>query len=276
MPLLKRNVALAGEMELSAWRSLALVAWDSVSDASVHAVVEVDAAPMLRYLEKLEKGSGVRVSPAHFAGKAIADAFHHLPDLNCLLRRGRIYRRRDVDIFFPVALDHDGEDLSGTIIRNVDTKPIDEIARELQAAAGRLRKKDSKSSKPIRSHFLRRISLQIAGFFLYTLNVWVPAFGIPRDAFGSVAVTDMTGFDSDYAFPPLLPFARLPLVVGVCGLFDRYDAKGKPVKWLRLCFVFDHRIIDGVYAGRISRHLRSIWADPKRHFDTDPSSKGKT
>lgn len=92
MPLLKRNVSLSGEMELSPWRGLALVAWDSVSDASVHAVVEMDAEPMLQCLERVRKNTGVRVSPVHFTGKAIADRFRHLPDLNCLLRRSRPYR----------------------------------------------------------------------------------------------------------------------------------------------------------------------------------------
>ena len=90
MALLTRNVALSGEMELSPWRGLALVAWDSVSDASVHAVVEMEAAPMLRYLERVRKDTGVNVSQVHFTGEAIADAFRALPGLNCLIRPGRM------------------------------------------------------------------------------------------------------------------------------------------------------------------------------------------
>lgn len=267
MAWLTRNVALTGEMELSPWRGLALVAWESVSDASVHAVVEMDAAPMLQYLDRLNKNTGVRASPVHFTGKAVADTFRHLPDLNCLLRRGRLYRRRDVDIFFPVALDRHGEDLSGMVIRNADTKPVDAIARELTDAAGNLRKQGDENFKAIKGHILRRQLMRFAGFFLYTLNLWTPSLGFPRDGFGSAAVTDLSAFGADYAFPPLLPIARLPLVVGVGGLIDRYDAGGKQGKWLRLCIVFDHRVIDGVYAGRICRHLKSIWAAPERHFD---------
>lgn len=266
MPLLTRNVALSGEVELSAWRSVALVAWDSVSDASVHTVVEMDAAPMLNYLDHLEKSTGVRPNTVHFVGKAFADALHQLPDLNCLLRRGRLYRRRDVDIFFPAALDRGGKDLSGIVIRNADTKPLNAIAQELKDAAGKLRAHGDKKFKPIKSPFIRRLQMRVAGFILYTLNLWTPALGVPRDAFGSAAVTDLTAFGADYVFPPLFPFARLPLVVGVGDLIDRYDADGKSTKRLRLCVVFDHRVIDGVYAGRICQHLKSIWAAPEKHF----------
>lgn len=272
MALLTRNVALAGEMELSPWRGVALVAWESVSDASVHAVVEMDAAPMQRYLECLHRETGVRVNPVHFTGKAFADTLRALPDLNCLLRRGRLYRRRDVDIFFPASIDRGGKDLSGIVIRNADTKPVDVIAGELTGAAGNMRKNGDTKFRPIRSHLLRRAQMRLAGFFLYTLNLWTPALGVPRDAFGSAAVSDVSSFGADYVFPPLLPFARLPLVVGVGGLVERYDAGGKPAQWLRLCIVFDHRVIDGVYAGRICRHLKSIWAAPEKHFDASDAA----
>lgn len=257
---------------MSPWRGLAIVAWESVSDASVHAVVEMDAAPMQQYLDHLHEKTGVRVNPVHFAGKAVADTFRSLPDLNCLLRRGQLYRRRDVDIFFPVALDHHGENLSGVVIRNVDTKSLDAIAQELKDAANRLRTHGDTNFKAIKSHMLRRALMRFSGFFLYTLNLWTPALGVPRDAFGSAAVSDVSAFGADFVFPPLLPVARLPLIVGVGGLIDRLNADGKPEKWLRLCIVFDHRVIDGVYAGRISRHLRSIWAEPEKHLDASDTA----
>ena len=269
MALLKRNVALLGEMRLSPWRSLALVTWESVSDASIHAVVEMDAAPMLDYLEQLRERTGLRLSPVHFVGKALADTLHEYPDLNCLLRRGRLYRRRDVDIFFPVSLDPQGKDLSGTVIRNVDAKSTEDLARELTNEASRLKKKGDDNFNVLKGHILRRALVRFAGFFLYTLNLWSPVLGFPRDAFGSAAVTDLSSFGADYAFPPLIPMARLPIVIGVIGLVDRTDDGGKPAKWLRLCVVLDHRVIDGVYAGRMCRHLRAIHAEPARHLDTD-------
>ena len=267
MALLKRNVALSGEMDLSPWRSLALVTWESVSDASIHAVFEMDAAPMQHYLERLHQRTGIRLSPVHFVGKALADTLREFPDLNCLLRRGRLYRRRDVDIFFPVAIDRRGEDLSGAVIRNVDAKSVEDLARELTDQASKLKKRGEDNFKALKGHMLRRAMMRFAGFVMYTLNLWSPALGFPRDAFGSAAVTDLSAFGADYAFPPLIPVARLPIVIGVIGLIDRLGEDGNPSKWLRLCVVLDHRVIDGVYAGRMCRHLRSIHAAPDEYLD---------
>jgi len=54
-------------------------------------------------------------------------------------------------------------------------------------------------------------------------------------------------------------------VVG--ALFDEYGPDGKATKWIRLFLVIDHRIIDGVYSGRIAHFIRGVFADPAKHFD---------
>lgn len=266
MKWLCRNVPLVGRQELGPWRSQALSAWESVSDASVHTVVDVAAEPMLRFLQQCRHDKGARVTRVHFVVKAVAMTLRQLPDINCLLRNGRLYRRRDADIFMPVALDAEGRDLSFVTLRGVDTKSVTEIASEVSRSAWQLRKQGGVRFKPIRNRFLRRPLMRLGGFVLYSLNVWTPALGIPKNAFGSAAVTDLSELGADYMFPPLLPFARLPLVVGVGSIHETYGPNGEPEKWLRLCIVFDHRIIDGVYAGRICRYLRAIWAEPERHL----------
>lgn len=260
---------LSGPQPQSAWRGQALGAWESVSDASVHTVLEVQAAPMLRYLDRHRARKGARVSSVHFVTKAVALTLRQLPEINSLLRLGRLYRRRDADIFIPVTLDAKGYDLSFVVIRSADTKPVAAIADELTRGAWSLRKKESVPLKPIRSRVLRRPLMRLAGFLLYTLNIWSPAFGIPKNPFGSAAVTDLSELGADYMFPPLLPFARLPLVVGIGPLYEKYGPQGTHETWLRLCIVFDHRIIDGVYAGRICRYLRTVWAAPEQHLDVD-------
>ena len=265
MALFSKNIPLLGPLELSPWRSLALLAWDSVSDASVHTVIEVEAGPMLRFIQARGKSAGIAINPVHFVGKTLGDTLRELPDVNCVLRRGRLYRRRDVDIMFPVALDKKGYDLSTAVIREVDTKSIDAIASELFRAARDLRKQGGSSFKA-GPRLLQRPMLRFAQFLLYTLNLWTPALGMPKNPFGSAAVTDVSSFGADFAFPPLLPLARLPLVFGVGPVFDRYGKDGKSAKWIRLFFVFDHRIIDGVYAGRICHYFRDVFAKPEEFY----------
>jgi pyruvate dehydrogenase E2 component (dihydrolipoamide acetyltransferase) len=275
MPWLTENVPLAGRRELSAWRSLALATWRDVSAASVPAVLEIDAEPMLRFLERESARAGVRVTMVHAVGKAAAEILRRLPDVNCLVRLGGLYRRRNADVFFPVALDEAGEDLSGYVVRDADRKALVEIARELAEAARRMRLSggDPGYSGLRGAGFARRVLarlvLRAGGLVLFTLNRWSPVLGLPRNAFGSVAVTDISKFGADWAYPPLLPFARLPFLLGVGPVVDRPVLAGgtwRVQRTLRLIVVFDHRVIDGVYGGRMARLLRDLFADPERHF----------
>lgn len=220
---------------------------------------------MLRFIERRGKSTAIRIGPVHFVGRTLAGSLRKLPDVNCILRRGRIYRRRDVDIMFPVALDREGHDLSTAVVRNAETKPLEDVANELSRAAADLRKQGGSTFK-VSINILRRPLLRFAQFLLYTLNVWTPALGLPKNAFGSAAVTDISSFGADFLFPPLLPIARLPIVFGVGAIFEKYGPDGKSVKWVRLLFVFDHRIIDGVYAGRICHYFRSVFAKPEEYY----------
>lgn len=265
MALFSRNIPLKGPLELSPWRSMALLAWPSVSDASVHAVLEIEAGPMFQFIERRSKSSGTRIAPVHFVGKTLADTLRAFPDVNCILRRRRLYQRRDVDIMFPVALDREGNDLSAAVVRNADQKSVETVASELAAAAADLRSQGGSSFKA-GTHILQGPLLRFAQFLLYTLNVWTPALGMPQNAFGSAAVSDVSSFGADIAFPPLLPMARLPIVIGVGPVFEKYGPDGATSKWIRLFLVFDHRVIDGVYAGRISHFVRGVFAKPEDHY----------
>jgi len=271
---LTENVVLSGPRVLSPWRSVALAVWKDVAAASVHAVVEVDAEPILGFLDRLNARTSVRVTMAHCVGKALAEVYRQLPDVNCLIRLGRLYRRRDVDIFFPVALDRQGEDMSGAVLRRVDATPLHVVAEQLAHEARAVRKDASGGFGSFRGdglvgRMVARTVVRAGGLLLYTLNVWHPALGVPKDAFGGAAVSDISKFGADLAFPPLLPMARLPLVIGICPVVDTpvwEDGSWRARKTLRLAVVFDHRIIDGVYAGRICQLLRDIFARPDAYF----------
>ena len=246
VPWFVRNVALAGRRPLSAWRNLALSAWSSVGEASVHAVIEVDVEPLLRFLARESERTCRPITLVHAVGKAVGNALRTLPEINCLMRWGRLDQRRDVDLFFPVALDPEGRDLSALVVREVDRLSLEELAQRLSEQVHSLRHEGEAEFKELKSQLFGRFLMRAAGFFLYTLNLWTPALGFPRDAFGSAAITDLSRFGAELAFPPILPIARLPLVVGIAPLAERFDATGQRRQLLRLCVVFDHRVIDGV------------------------------
>src|SRR5256885_1397161 len=112
MPLFSRNVALGPPLRLSSWRKVAIGTWRSCGDPSVYAIVDADIGPGLAYLEKARKATGAKVTLTHFIGRAIAETLARHPEINCILRLGRLYPRKTVDVFFQVASDTEGKDLS--------------------------------------------------------------------------------------------------------------------------------------------------------------------
>lgn len=269
-----KNVPLLGPRRLSPWRNAALSAWRTVGEASVHAVIDIEAGPILNFIESARERTGTHPTLVHCTGKATGMMLRRFPDINCLLRFGRLYQRRDVDIFFTVALDRRGEDLSGVVINGVDSLPVEAIAEQLTSAGLKLRQQGDTGFRGIKAtgvfgRILSRLMMHVGGFILYTLNIWSPLLGMPKNAFGSAAVSDISRFGSEFAFPPLLPIARIPLVIGMGPVITKPVYNGgefKPVPHLRLCVVFDHRVIDGVYAGRMFRFFREIFSKPDEYL----------
>ena len=264
MAWIGRNMPLAGRQKLSPWRRQALSAWASAPDASIHTQLDLPAAAMARYLAAL--GGRPPARPLHAAVKAAALALAKYPDANCVMRRGGLWRRRDADIFLPVALDAQGHDLTYTVVRQADGKSVREIVRELTVDVIGLVKRGKLAYRAPSVPLISGLLVRAASFCLYTLNLWSPAFGVPRNPFGSAAVTDISGFNVDYGFPPLLPIARLPFVIGVGSEIERPNAAGEMESWQRLTIVFDHRILDGVLIGLICGYLREVWQDPEKHL----------
>jgi pyruvate dehydrogenase E2 component (dihydrolipoamide acetyltransferase) len=109
--------------------------------------------------------------------------------------------------------------------------------------------------------------LRLLSFVLYTLNVRVP--GLPGDTFGSVMITNVGSLGLDVAYPPLVPFSRVPILIAVGAVADEPVVEGDrvvPAKVFGLHATFDHRFIDGYHAATMSRVLRERLEDPERYF----------
>lgn len=275
MPLFTKNIDLAPPLRLSSWRKIAIGTWRDAGDPSVYSVLEVDMGPALAYLERLRAKTGAKLTLTHFVGKAVANTLSRHPDINCILRFGRLYPRKDVDVFFQVASDVGGKDLSGMTIRRADTKSILEFALEMQARTHRIRTEGDPEFKKMKSTmgglpgWASRFILGFAGFILYTLNLWTPLLGSPRDPFGSCMVTSIGGLGLDLAFAPLVPYSRVPLLIAVGAVRDTpvvREGRVEVAQVSRLCVTLDHRLIDGMHASHMAKTLTSIFAHPEREL----------
>lgn len=277
MPLISRNVRLGRAKKLSSWRKVAIGTWRTVGDPSVYGTMEVDAGRALEYVAALRERTGKRVTLTHVVGKALALVFARYPDLNCVLRFGRLYPRQTVDIFFQVASDSEGTDLSGMTVREADRKSVVEITEEMEERVSRIKRREDKSFDRMKGlsgllpGFLSRWLLDLSGFLLYTLNIWSPLLGAPRDPFGGAMVTNIGSLGLENAFAPLVPYSRVPFLLVVGSAAEKpvvRDGQIAIARMLPLCVTFDHRLIDGVHASKMAKLMTEIFADPEKHLGT--------
>ncbi len=275
MPLLTRNAELGPPLKLSSWRKIAMGTWRNAKDPSVYGTLELEVGPALAYLEKIRQATGLKITLSHFIGKAVAMTLQKHPSINCILRWGRLYPRKNVDLFFQVATDDKGHDLTGMVIRNADRKSIPETAREMNERVLIIRSKGDPDFKKMKGTFgslpgwMAGYVLDFAGWFMYTLNLWSPLLGSPRDALGSCMITNIGSIGLDEAFVPLVPYSRVPLLIAVGASKEMpvvRDGQVKIATMIKLCATFDHRLIDGVHASHIARSLQKIFANPEQEL----------
>jgi pyruvate dehydrogenase E2 component (dihydrolipoamide acetyltransferase) len=269
--LISQNVKFKRPLRLSSFRKVAMGTWRTVGDPSVYATLEFEVDKALEYIKVLSEKSSAKLTLTHFVGKACGETIRRHPELNCILRLGQLYPRSAIDIFFQVATDSKGDDLSGTTIRNIDQKSLPEIANEMQARVGRIRQtgdvdyKQMKKTMRMLPGFMSGFVLRLSSFLMYTLNLWTALLGVPKDPFGSIMITNIGSIGLDNAFVPLVPYSRIPCLVALGSVKDCpvvKDGNIEIAKIVKLCITFDHRIIDGMHASHMAKTLTKIFADP--------------
>jgi pyruvate/2-oxoglutarate dehydrogenase complex dihydrolipoamide acyltransferase (E2) component len=262
------------EKKLSSWRRISLSAWDRPRDPSVYGWLSLDVSLALAYLERLERETGTKLTLTHLVGKALAVAIGACPEVNAVVRRGRqVYTRQSVDVFFQVVFDEGN--LSGAKVQGADAKSLVEIAAELGQRAATIRQKQphelSRSDATLERlpALIRRSVLRGIEAAVYDWGIDLRRFGVPEDGFGSAMVTNVGVFGLPHGLAPLVPFARVPIVLTVGALADAPVAENgqvvvRPV--LPVGVTLDHRILDGYQAGKLARRFIAVMQDPAREL----------
>ena len=151
MAFIEKHLDLHPPKNQSSWRKIAIGTWRSAKDPSVYGVLELRCEKAMEYIDSLSKSSGQRVTITHFLGKAIAEALRRHPEINSVLRFGKIYSRRNVTLFFQVATDQQGNDLSGVIVRDAENKTLVQITTEMNKQIAAVRDFSDKSYSQMKS-----------------------------------------------------------------------------------------------------------------------------
>ncbi|MEY4631872.1 MAG: hypothetical protein RIQ81_1992 [Pseudomonadota bacterium] len=267
----ERHLGLKPLNRVSSWRKIAVSGWASPGDPSVYAFLDVDAEAALNFISERTASSGERVTLTHFTGRVIAEVFKLHPEINCIVRWGRLYQREDVSVFFQVATDSRGEDLSGVVIHRADTKTVTEIAAEMNLKVAAIRANEDKSFARLKSlfgalpHWAVKAVIDFSSFFMFRLNLWSPLLGTPKNSFGSVMITNIGSLGMTRGLAPLVPYSHVPMVIAL-GAVEEVpvvrDGKVLAARKITLGVTFDHRLIDGVVGAKMAATIRKCFEDP--------------
>ena len=275
--MFSRNKPFGKPLKPSRFRRLALGSWGGTGDPTIYGILEVNAENALAHIAAEKIRTGERITITHYVGKVFAKVLERSPDMNAEIRWGRFYPRESIDVSFQVAIEKH-KDLSAGIVRNTNTATLGEIAKVLNHGANEIRTKNDpgfggiKRASAILPGFLQRPAVMFLQFLTSTLNIWSPLFGIPRNAFGSIMITNVGSLGLDFALPALFPPAGVPMIIAVGALYDapvfekREDGNVnvKLEKHLKLCGAFDHRYLDGLHASKMALDIRELFNHPEQ------------
>ncbi len=279
------NLRLRKKINVSSFRRIAIGTWRTAYDPSVYGTLKLPADAALAYIDAFRQRTGKRLTLSHLMAKAVSCTLAEMPDANAILRFNRIYLRDDIGVFFQVALQDPvtGEiDLSGATLFDAHKKTMEQIVDEFELRVSKVKKGEDKELEGTRStfkkipYFLLNWFLDLLGFLSFTLNLDLRAVGVPSDPFGSAMITNIGSLGLEEGYVPLVPYSRVPLVMALGAVNDEahvQDGKVVCAKVLRVFATFDHRVLDGMHAAKMSKILKRMFADPEAGFGALPSAQ---
>ena len=272
------HLELTPKTDISSFRKLAIGSWQTAYDPTVYGTLTVRMDKALAYIEAFRQRTGHRLTVTHLLTKAMGEALRRCPEANAILRFNKIYLRKQVTISALVVQTDGGKvDLTSAKIDNADTKSLLDIAREMEESVRRVRErrdvameKGKGTIQKIPYMFLNLFTKLLA-FFMYTLNLDLSGLGMPKDAFGSVIITNVGSLGLDTAYVPLVPYTRVPIFVAPGAIKEAAvveDGKIVVGKVMNVNASFDHRFIDGFHAGILATTLRELLENPFERFDS--------
>ena len=273
------NLELVRKDDVSSFRKIAIGTWRNAYDPSVYGTMELRMDEAMRYIAQFRAKTGKKLTVSHMMAKAAAMVLKECPDANAILRWNRVYLRKVIGVFFQVVMTDEGADkvdLSGATLYDVEKKSLVEIYDEFSAKVEAVRARKDPALEKTRKTFLGipyfalNFVLRVISFLSYTLNLDLKRFGIPKDPFGSIMITNIGSLGLDTAYVPLVPYSRVPILIATGAVKDVpvvENGKIVPGKVMRVNATFDHRFIDGFHASVMSRVLRQWIEHPFEHFD---------
>ncbi len=277
-----RHLKLSKLKKLTTYQRLAIGSWKNAKDPSIYSWSDVDYEKAQELTDWVLKEKGIKLTPTYIISQSIALVFAVRPQLNTILRSGVLYQRDLVSFSYMVAVTKKDDtkrfNLSNCVIHDVTKLGLLELYQKLKEKISDTKEAKSENIKSQDTllkkvpTFLMSYFLDLTSFLLYTLNIRLK--GVPYDPFGSVAISNLGQIGVDNAFIPLIPYARVPVLIAI-GLvkprpFVNENREIVVKDILRFCSTINHRYVDGKSLALMQRMLLYIFKDPKRWLLSAP------
>ncbi len=270
---MKKHIQYSESQRLSSYRKVAIASWRHPRDPNTYCPAELRYDAAARFLEESQTLPAPTLT--HYTAKILAHCLEQYPQLNHVIRNGRLQRRPQVDLFISTLIrSSEGKDLTGFLLKDVTGQSLADVSQNSQVAAEKLRLSEDEALTRAQKFAektpvsILRILMAVQDFFQYTLNLSLARFGLPDDPFGSAMVTNVGGLGFDNAFVPLSPYTRCPLLV--CIGRPRQapvveDGNIVPGTVVSITFTFDHRYADGAHGAPFFRRFKKVFENPEKY-----------
>ncbi len=273
------RITLTELKNVSPFRKVAMATWRTAKDPTVYSKFEVDIEPTLKVIKEHNEQNNTNININHVVGKVIAKILNEVPELNGMIRGSKIYLRDSVHLNYLVNVPHETEkkslrkaSLSSCSVHNAETLKIDAIAKIMEERVNIARNKEdpyinsNMSMFNIMPWWIVKYYLNFASWLIYGLNINLGLFGVPKDPFGSVIITNVGSLGIKHAYAPLVPYTRSPLLITIGAIHKKpwvIDDQVVVREILPLYITYDHRFVDGVHAASMVKIATELFNNPK-------------
>jgi pyruvate/2-oxoglutarate dehydrogenase complex dihydrolipoamide acyltransferase (E2) component len=203
---------------------------------TVSTVTQVDVTTMVNFRtankDSFQSQFGVKLTYTPFFIKAITEALLENPLMNSSLQDGKIYKNKAVHMGVAVALGKNGDEgLIVPVIRNCESKSLIDVAKDLEEIA-----------KKARNNQLSVADVQGGTFTLTNPGTYGALFGTPMINAPQAGILGTYGIQ------------QVPMIID--GMIAIRSV-------MHLVLTYDHRLIDGLVAGKFLASVR----DKLQKFD---------
>lgn len=272
--MIYQNVKYKGLLPHNTWRKIAINSWKPDHGGKILSRIELNPEPAIEFLQKINNDHFEKITLTHFLGTVLGKLQEEFPLLRSTIRGKRVFERNNCDIFFHVSrMNSKGEeDLSGRVIRNINTlSPID-VAQELNREGRKIKKTEDTTFKNIKKlvsflpNFLIGFIIDFSSFVQIYLNFWSPILGTQKDTFGSLMLTNVGVFGVRESFVPFVPYSGIHIICCMGAVYEDVvyrDGEIRAGKKIILSFTLDHRLIDGSTAAKMANRLTELFENPE-------------